>query len=157
MKMREATSPQEAKRRELVSFRLGAQEFCVDIMAVREIRGWTDVTPLPHAPAYVRGMINLRGIVLPIIDMGARLGLPVDDLAKRRVIIVVSIGTKLVGLLVDAVCDILAVPDDSLHAAPELAGETIPSFVTAVLTVEERMICLISLSQLLPELDAVAA
>ena len=100
---------------------------------------------------------TLKIAVLPIIDMGARFGLTVDDLAKRRVIIVVLIGTKLVGLLVDAVCDILAVPDDTLHAAPELAGDTISSFVTAVLTIEERMICLISLGQLLPEQDAVAA
>ena len=155
--MSETENPQEAKRKEFLSFRVSTQEFCVDVMAVREIRGWTDVTPLPHAPAYVRGMINLGGIVLPIIDMGARLGLTVDELAKRRVIVVVLIGTKLVGLLVDAVCDILAVPDDTLHAAPELAGDTISSFVTSVLTIEERMICLISLGKLLPEQDAVAA
>lgn len=61
--------------RELISFRVGAQEFCVDIMVVREIRGWTPATPLPHAPAYMRGVVNLRGAVLPIVDLSERLGL----------------------------------------------------------------------------------
>src|SRR6516162_5660498 len=62
-------------RRELISFRIGEQEFCVDIMSVREIRGWTAATPLPKSPDFVRGVINLRGAVLPIIDLSARLGL----------------------------------------------------------------------------------
>src|SRR6266446_4684305 len=85
--MSEARNAFERQCRELIAFRLGAQEFCVDIMAVREIRGWTDATPLPHAPDYVRGMINLRGTVLPVVDMSVRFGLPVNDLASRKVII----------------------------------------------------------------------
>jgi purine-binding chemotaxis protein CheW len=124
---------------------------------VREIRGWTEATPLPRAPAYIRGMINLRGTVFPIVDMSARLGLPLNDHASRRVIIVVWIGTKLVGLLVDAVCDIIAVTDAELQPTPELAGEAIRSFVSAVLTVEDRMLCLIALNSLIPELDEAAA
>src|SRR5689334_24755425 len=110
--MKQSPVAVDSKQRELISFRVGAQEFCVEIMAVREIRSWTDVTPLPHAPPYVRGMINLRGTVLPVIDMGPRLNIPVDDQMKRRVIIVVWIGGKLVGLIVDAGCDILALPED---------------------------------------------
>ena len=155
--MSQVSTGLESRRRELLSFRLGSQEFCVDIMAVREIRGWTEATPLPRAPDYIRGMINLRGTVLPIVDMSARLGLPLNDLATRQVIIVVWIGTKLVGLLVDAVCDILVVTDAELQPTSELAGEAIRSFVTAVLTVENRMLCLIALNQVVPELDATAA
>lgn len=155
--MKQAPVAAESKQRELISFRVGTQEFCVDIMAVREIRGWTEVTPLPHAPSYIRGMINLRGTVLPVVDMGPRLNIPVDDQATRRVIIVVWIGGKLIGLIVDAVCDILALPENAIHAAPELAGETIQDFVSAVLTVEDRMLCLISLDRLLPELSVAAA
>ena len=63
-------------RRELISFRIGEQEYCVDIMAVREIRGWTPSTPLPQTPGYIRGVINLRGAVLPVMDLAARMGLP---------------------------------------------------------------------------------
>ena len=145
------------KSRELISFLIGGQQFCVDIMAVREIRGWSQATPLPHAPAYVQGMINLRGTVLPIIDMSARLGIAAVGAASRRVIIVVWIGARLVGLLVDGVGDILTVTDDMLQATPDGASDTLRVFVNAVLTVEDRMVCLIALEHLLPELDEAAA
>src|ERR1700721_1848512 len=86
--MNEATSAFAGGGRELIAFRVGEQEFCVDIMAVRELRGWTQTTPLPDSPAYVRGVINLRGSVLPVIDMGARIGLPPSETGARTVIIV---------------------------------------------------------------------
>ncbi len=95
--------------RELMAFRIGAQEFCVDIMAVREIRGFAPATPLPQSPAFVRGVINLRGAVLPIIDLSARLGFPPAEPTARHVIMVVQVGNQTVGLLVDAVSDILTV------------------------------------------------
>src|SRR5258708_17520766 len=95
--MGQASAVWESPRRELLSFRLGEQEFCLDIMAVREIRGWTEATPLPRAPDYIRGMINLRGTVFPVVDMSVRLGLPANDLANRKGLLVVLIDTKLVG------------------------------------------------------------
>jgi purine-binding chemotaxis protein CheW len=145
------------KPRELVAFSVGGQEFCIDVMSVREIRGWAPVTPLPHAPAYVRGLMNLRGTVLPIVDVGARLGLAQTETPLRRVIVVVWIDAQLVGLLVDAVLDILTVSPDALQPTPDVGCETIEPFVTAVLTVEERMVCLLALKNLLPEDDAKAA
>ena len=96
------------KNLELISFRIGEQEFCLDIMAVREIRGGAATTPLPHSPDFVLGVINLRGAVLPIIDLKARLGLGKGETTERSVVIVVRIGSRLVGLLVDAVSEILA-------------------------------------------------
>lgn len=113
------------ERRELIAFRIGAQEFCVDIMAVREIRGWTPATPLPRAPAFVRGVINLRGAVLPIVDLSARLGLATTEPDARHVIIVVRIGEQTVGLLVDAVCDILTVTDEMLQPTPDVACDMV--------------------------------
>src|SRR4051812_24315234 len=89
--------------RELISFRIGDQEFCVDIMEVREIRGWTPATALPKAPAFVRGVITLRGAVLPIVALGARLGLGTAEPTARHVIIVAQVQNQVVGLLVDAV------------------------------------------------------
>ena len=154
---KEIQTEAKASTRELISFLIGTQEFCVDIMAVREIRGWSQATPLPHAPDFVQGMINLRGVVLPIIDMSARLGIAAGDVANRRVIIVVWIGSRMIGLLVDAVCDILTVGDDLLQPTPEVSNETIGKYVSAVLTVDERMVCLIALEHLLPELDVAAA
>jgi purine-binding chemotaxis protein CheW len=147
----------ETRHREVISFRVGSEEFCVDIMSVREIRGWTPPTPLPHAPVHVRGVINLRGTVLPVIDMGVRLGLAADAHNPTRVVIVVWIAGKLVGLLVDAVSDILNIAPEALQPVPSLAGDTLHGFINAVLTIDDRMICMIALDQLVPELATVAA
>ena len=145
------------ERNELIAFRIGDQEYCVDIMSVREIRGWTPATPLPQSPNYVRGVINLRGAVLPIVDLKSRLGLGVADPSERHVIIVVHIGDRLVGLLVDAVSDILQVEDGALQPVPDVACEVVQSFLHGIVTIEERMISLVSLERILPEEELAAA
>ena len=144
--------------RELISFRIGAQEFCVDIMEVREIRGWTPATALPQAPAFVRGVINLRGAVLPIVDLGARLGLGPAEPTARHVIIVAQVQNQIVGLLVDAVSDILTVTDDMIQPTPDVASEMVRTFVRGLLAIEGRMVSFISLDRVLPdsELDHAA-
>jgi len=144
--------------RELISFRIGAQEFCVDIMEVREIRGWTPATALPRAPAYVRGVINLRGAVLPIVDLGARLGLGAADPTARHVIIVAQVQNQIVGLLVDAVSDILTVTDEQIQPTPDVVSDMVRNFVRGLLAIEGRMVSFISLDRVLPdrELDHAA-
>jgi purine-binding chemotaxis protein CheW len=139
-----------AQERELITFRVGEQFFCVDIMAVREIRGWSPATPLPQSPAYVSGVINLRGAVLPIVDMAARLGLAPIEPTARHVTIVVWINNRLVGLLVDAVCDIIAVDAAALQPTPDVACEAVHEFVKGLLTVEDRLISLIGLDHIVP-------
>lgn len=134
--------------RELIAFRIGEQEFCVDIMSVREIRGWTPATSLPHSPGFVLGVINLRGAVLPIVDLSSRLGMAKSDPSARHVIIVTQVGDKFVGLLVDAVSDILTVTDEEIQPTPEVSSELDRSFATGVLAIEGRMICLIELESL---------
>ena len=140
-----------ADRRELISFRIGAQEFCVDIMEVREIRGWTPATALPQAPPFVRGVINLRGAVLPIVDLGARLGLGAADPTARHVIIVAQVQNQVVGLLVDAVSDILTVTDDMIQPTPDVASDMVRTFVRGLLAIEGRMVSFISLDRVLPD------
>ena len=135
---------------ELLSFRLAEQEYSVDIMSVREIRGWTRATPLPHAPAHVRGVINLRGTVLPVIDLSTRLGMPPVQGDARNVIIVVQVGGQAAGLLVDAVSDILALPRADLQPPPDLAADTAHSFVQALTIVDGRMIRVLDLEAVLP-------
>lgn len=155
--MIEAQAPAHEARRELVSFRAGDQEYCVDIMAVREIRGWTPATALPQSPTYVCGVINLRGAVLPVIDFSCRLGRPVTEASARNVIIVTHIGSRLVGLLVDAVSDILTVPDSAIQATPDVACDTVRSFVRGIIAIDGRMISLVSLDRILPDIEAEAA
>lgn len=138
-------------RLELISFRIGEQEYCVDIMAVREIRGWAPATPLPQSPPYVRGVINLRGAVLPVIDLANRLGFGVTEPSARNVIIVVRIGGRVVGLLVDAVSEILTTTPDAIQPTPDVACEAVKRFVKGILAFEGRMISWIVLDQVLPE------
>jgi len=140
----------ETDARELIAFRVGAQEFCINIMIVREIRGWTVATALPRSPRYLRGVINLRGAVLPIIDLAIRLGLPSAEPTARNVIIVTQIKHQQIGLLVDAVSDILTMNDNSIQPAPDVSSDLVKSFVQGLLPVDGRMISLISLDHLLP-------
>lgn len=144
-------------RRELISFCIGEQEYCVDIMAVREIRGWTPSTPLPQTPGYIRGVINLRGAVLPVMDLAARMGLPPVEPSARSVIIVVKVSERLVGLLVDAVSDILSITDDVIQPPPDVACDRVRSFVRGLFSMDGRMISQIALERILPEIEQVAA
>ena len=112
------SDPANTSLTELLTFRLADQDYAMDIMSVREIRGWTRTTPLPHAPSYMCGVINLRGTVLPVMDLAERLGLPAQEKSDRNVIIVVKQGDALTGLLVDAVSDIVALTADELQPPP---------------------------------------
>jgi purine-binding chemotaxis protein CheW len=152
-----AASNSSRAGRELITFRIGEQEFCVDIMSVREIRGWTKTTALPRSPAYVRGVVNLRGAVLPIVDLSSRLGFAITDPTERSVIIVAQIGAQLVGLLVDAVSDIITVAAADIQPTPDVASELVKTFVQGILAIEGRMISLIALDHVLPEVELEAA
>lgn len=136
---------------ELISFAVGKQEFCIDVMSVREIRGWTPATVLPHSQDFVRGVINLRGAVLPIIDLSVRLGFPPVEAMGRHVIIVVQIGSQVAGLLVDAVSDILTVGDADILPPPDVASDMAKRFVSGLLAMEGRMLSILSVENVLPE------
>ena len=143
--------------RELIAFRIGNQEFCVSIMSVREIRGWTPATKMPHSPAYMMGVLNLRGAVLPIVDLAARLGMRPAEPTPRHVIIVAQVGRKIVGLLVDPVSDILPVTDANIQPVPEVSSEIERQFARGILAIDKRMICLVELEGLFPDHESEAA
>jgi len=148
--MSEIADPLETADVELLTFRVGSQEYSVDIMSVREIRGWTNATPLPHTPRFVRGVINLRGTVLTIVDLSDRLGMGETPAGERNVIIVVQPGSQYVGLLVDAVSDILTIQKADLQAPPELASDGQDTFVSALTIVNDRMIRVLDLAAATP-------
>ncbi len=135
---------------EIVSFSVGSQEFGIDIQSVREIRGWTEETVLPRAPDYVRGVINLRGAVLPIVDLGARLEMGPSEPSARNVIIVTQINDQLVGLLVQSVSDILSVNSEEIQPTPDVASDLAKNFVRGVLPSESGMLSLIEIKDILP-------
>jgi purine-binding chemotaxis protein CheW len=142
---------------ELVAFRIGDQEYCIDIMSVREIRGWTAATMLPHAPSYVQGVINLRGTVLPVVDLSARLGLGACEPTARHVTVVITVNSQVVGLVVDAVSDILTQAMESIRPTPDTGSESTREFVKGVFAVENRMISLIELEAITPDVMRDAA
>ena len=143
--------------RELIAFRIGDQEFCVNIMSVREIRGWTPATALPHAPPFVMGVINLRGVVLPIVDLAGRLGMKTTEPTPRHVIIVTQVKSRVIGLLVDAVSDILTVTDDNIQPTPEVSSDFERQYARGILAMEGRMICLLELESVFPDTESEAA
>lgn len=148
------TASNAANEIELLAFRLGEQEYCVDIMSVREIRGWSKATPLPFSPAHVKGVINLRGTVLPVIDLAVRLGMSPIEGDERNVIIVVSVDGQTAGLLVDAVSDILSVDRDDLQSPPDLTADKESNCISALTLVDSRLIRMLQLETVLPAQQA---
>lgn len=142
---------------ELLTFKLSEQEYSLDIMCVREIRGWTRATPLPHTPSYMKGVINLRGTVLPVMDLAERLGLPVTEHTDRNVIIVVKHEDSMAGLLVDAVSDIIALTEEDMQPPPDASGNGQPGVIKALTLIDERMIRVLDLSHLVTTLQSDAA
>lgn len=140
-------------RREVVSFKVADQDFCIDIGVVREIRGWTPTTVLPHAQSYVKGVVNLRGSVVAVVDLSARLGFGPTEPSARHIIIIVMIGNQTIGLLADVVSDILTIDDTTMRQVPEIASEVARDFISSVVTFEDgRMLRKIDLSRVLPEI-----
>ena len=135
---------------ELISVRIGDQAYAIDIMAVREIRGWSAATPLPHAPPHVLGMINLRGLILPVVDLAARLGLPQSEPGPSSVVVVVQVGENQVGLVVDAVSDILTVTEGLIQPRPEIGSAACDAYVAGVMTIDNNIISLLALGQVIP-------
>ncbi|PWJ15856.1 chemotaxis protein CheW [Jannaschia seohaensis] len=141
---------------ELLTFRCGGRAFAVDIMAVREIRSWSAPTPLPHAPPYMRGMVNLRGSVLPVMDLAMRLGAPRTEDNPRNVIIVIQQGSRVHGLLVEAVSDIVHPVPDQLQDVPKVASEDETGMAERLFVVDDAMVQILSMERVLPRLPGMA-
>jgi purine-binding chemotaxis protein CheW len=148
----EATAP-----REMIVFLVGAQEFCIDVVKVREIRAWTPATPIPHTPSFVCGVINLRGTVLPIVDFAARLGLKATEPTSRHAILVAEVHEKLIGLLAEGVSEILTVGQTLIQPTPDVASQSAKDFVSGIIAIDGRMISLIDLHAVFPRDETEAA
>lgn len=135
---------------ELLSVKVGVQEFAIDVMCVREIRGWMSSTPIPHSPASVKGMINLRGVVLSVIDLGERLGLAPVEPSSSAVVVVVQLGDQMLGLLVDAVCDIVTVTADMIQDTPDVGDPAAQEAVSGIVMLDGRIVSILSVSHCFP-------
>ncbi len=139
---------------EFISFSIGDDQYGVAIMSVREIKGWSGVTHLPKQPEYVRGVLNLRGVMVPIIDLRCRFGQGMTDASAMHVVIIVQIGDRLVGLLADRVLDIVSFENSKIQKVPTVGGAAQAEFLSGLITIDDAMIALIDLEHLLSESGA---
>jgi purine-binding chemotaxis protein CheW len=126
-----------------ITFTVGNEEYGVDIMEVREIKGWSTATRLPNAPIYVRGVINLRGTMVPIFDLRARFGGPVTEATATHVVVILTVGRRIVGILVDTVSDILTIDRAEIRPVPMMEGANTADFIGGLATINGRMVALL--------------
>ncbi|MDX9857019.1 MAG: chemotaxis protein CheW [candidate division Zixibacteria bacterium] len=134
---------------QLVSFNIGSEEFGVDILKVQEINRMVDITKVPQAPHYVEGVINLRGKVIPIIDLRKRFSLEVKAHDKNTRIVVVDIGGNIMGMIVDAVSEVLRLPSDTIEPPPELVTGINSEYIKGVAKLEDRLLIFLDLSKVI--------
>ena len=147
----------DTQREQLLCVRVGDQEFALNIRAIREIRGWVSSTPLPHAPSYIKGMINLRGSVLAIIDLAERLGLPSVPPNTTSVVVVIEEGARVIGLLVDAVSDIITATEEMRQGAPETGSVASRDYVEGLLMRDKQIISVLSIPAIMPKGTTIGA
>lgn len=147
----------QARQLEFVTLVAGGQNFCIEITQIREIRRWTPVTILPHTPEHVLGVINLRGAVIPIIDLAAKLGFERITPSERHVIIITAIEERIVGLLVESVSEILGIGADMVRETPRSPEDATIRAILGVIAVGDDMTKVINLSALAPGSDQVPA
>jgi purine-binding chemotaxis protein CheW len=134
---------------EFISFAIGDDQYGIDITSVREIKGWSEITHLPKQPDYVRGVLNLRGVIVPIIDLRCRFGEGLTETTPLHIVIIAQIDARSVGLLADRVLDIVAIDTSKIQPVPRVAGAARADFLSGLVTVDDGMIALIDLPHLL--------
>jgi purine-binding chemotaxis protein CheW len=140
-----------------LTFALGDEQYGIEILKVQEIKGYVPPTAVPNTPGCIKGVMNLRGTIIPIVDLRAKLGLPETEYNQFTVIIVTTIGTKVVGLIVDSVSDVLNIPQSDIQAPPEFGATVDVRFIDGIAKAEEKIVMLLNMSKIIAdrELDAI--
>ena len=144
-----AAAGMRADRTEFISFAIGDDQYGVDIMAVREIKGWSNVTHLPKQPDYVRGVLNLRGVMVPIIDLRRRFGEGPTETTPLHIVIIVQIEGRQVGILADRVLDIVSCEVSQIQPVPKVAQSAREDFLSGLVSIDDAMLALVDLPNLL--------
>ncbi len=134
---------------QLVSFNIGSEEFGVDILKVQEINRMVDITRVPQAPHYVEGVINLRGKVIPIVDLRKRFNLEEKEYDKNTRIVVVDISGNIMGMVVDSVSEVLRLPSNTIEAPPEIVASINSEYIKGVAKLEDRLLIFLDLSKVI--------
>ncbi|RMG87875.1 MAG: purine-binding chemotaxis protein CheW [Candidatus Dadabacteria bacterium] len=147
--MTEIGKPAEDEILQLVTFHAGDEEFGVNILEVREINRMMEITRVPHAPGFVEGVVNLRGQVIPVVDLRKRFGLPPRERDRSTRIVVVELGEKVVGFIVDSVSEVLRVPERLVEPPPPIVGGVDRQYIQGVVKLDDRLLILLDLRKLL--------
>ena len=143
----------ETGSRELLTFTLGSEEYGIDILKVQEIRGYDAVTTIANSPDFIKGVINLRGIIVPIVDMRIKFHLGNVTYNNLTVVIILNVASRVIGIVVDGVSDVIALTPEQLKAAPEFSGTMDTQYITGLGTVDDRMIIVVDIEKLMTSRD----
>ena len=149
--MEKVAISQNTSEIELVTFSVCDQIFCLRITEINEIRRWSPITILPHAPADVLGVMNLRGAVIPIYDLAACFSLGTTEQGGRSVVIVSSVGEKSIGLLVDSVSEIISISSDEIQPTPDISSDGGLESILGVIAMEDTMVRVVNLSSVIAD------
>ena len=158
MSIQAAAATTASDELQLVSFNIGTEEFGVDILKVQEINRMVEITKVPQAPHYVEGVINLRGKVIPIVDLRKRFSLELKEHDKNTRIVVVDIGGNIMGLVVDAVSEVLRLPANTIEPPPEIVTGINSEYIKGVAKLDDRLLIFLDLSKVIDvdEMSAIA-
>ena len=151
--MSDKKSQATATAEEFLSFTLGDEHYGVDILKVQEIRGYDSVTRLPDAPDYIKGVINLRGTIVPVIDLRLKLRLKEARYDAFTVMIVLNVEDRVVGIVVDSVSDVIGLAAEQIRPTPEFGASVDTRFISGIGTVDERMLILLDIETLINSAD----
>ena len=147
----------EADSREFLVFSLGEEEYAIDILKVQEIRGYENVTRIANAPDFIKGVTNLRGVIVPIVDLRIKFHLDKVEYGGQTVVIVVNVGQRVVGIVVDGVSDVMTLTPEQIKPAPELSSSIEAHYITGIGAVKngdaERMLILVDIEALMSSAD----
>ena len=133
---------------QFITFQIGGEEYGLDILTVREVKAWTNVTKLPNTAEFILGAVNLRGVILPVLDLRCRFGMGHTEPTKRHINIIVRARDKFIGILVDEVIEILTLSENDIRPVPEMGFAIDDEFLTGLVTVGDRMVALIDVEKL---------
>jgi len=134
---------------EYLTYTLGPEEYAIDILKVQEIRGYEPPTTIANAPDFLKGVVNLRGIIVPIVDLRIKFNVGTADYTPFTVVIILNIGSRVVGIVVDSVSDVTMLRRDEIHPAPEFAATVDTQYITGLCSLDERMLIVIDIERLM--------
>jgi purine-binding chemotaxis protein CheW len=146
---RQAVREDSGPAQEYLTFTLGPEEYAIDILKVQEIRSYEPVTTIANAPAFIKGVVNLRGTIVPIVDLRIKFGIGNVEYTPFTVVIILNISGRVVGIVVDSVSDVTMLAPEQIRAAPEFAATVDTKFIMGLGTLEERMLIVVDIERLM--------